>query len=299
MQVELHLFVAHLIGRQRYWAAANVLMTCFRLANVDCAALWRSTEAFLTGRSGGSDERTAYSRLVLLQTFMEGLLCVGIAEIPSGQTVWNNLRRGHDNLRLLLSRRLGEQNTWENSRSYWRGKLIDFDKATSDAGPGSYRGPSQLLQLAQRHATTHDDLYLADAVRWRIDVMARTVDATTATYLDGALLLPFGAYSKRFEVTIIQDRSLQHRSLASPQAGRQATVVMRSSGPSGSSHIHTLQSQLPWQHSSALGGRSLYKPSTDMIILQNGQQYSRPARIPRASLDNAVWEGPVPGQQPV
>lgn len=83
----LHLFVALLIGRQRFWAAANVMMTCFRLANVDCAALWKSTEGFLTGRSGGSDEPTAYFRLVLLQTFMEGLLCVGIAEVPSGPTV--------------------------------------------------------------------------------------------------------------------------------------------------------------------------------------------------------------------
>jgi len=275
------------------------MMTCFRLANIDCAALWKSTEAFLTGRSGGSEEPTACFRLMLLQTFMEGLLCVGIAEFPSGPIVWNNLRREHDNLRPLLSRRLAEQNTWENSRSYWRGKLIDFDKATSDAGPGSYRGPPQLLQLAQRHATTHGDRYLADAVRWRIDVMARRVHATTATYLDGALLLPFGAYSKQFNVTIVPDRSLQHRLLASPQAGRQAIIAVQSSGPSGLSHVQTLQSQLPWQHSSALGGRFLYKPSTDMIILQNGQRYSRPARIPRASLDNAVWEGPVPGQQPV
>ena len=294
-----HLFVADLLRRKRFWAAADVMTTCFRLANVDCAALWKSTEEFLTGRSGGNDEPTACFRLVLLQIFMEGLLCVGITEIPSGPTLWNNLRREHNNLRVLLSRRLAEDNTWENSRSCWRGKLIDFDKATFDTGPQFYRETPQVLQLAQRHATEHDDRYLADAARWRIDVVMRRADVATASYLDGALLLPFGAYSKRYNLTIVQDRSFQHRPLASLQAGRQANVASRSSGPSNSSHIHTLQSQLPWQHSGALGGRFVYKPSTDTIILESGRQLSRPAQISIASLDNAAWEGPVPGQQTV
>lgn len=226
---------------------------------------------------------------------MEGMLSVGLDTIPNELNLWNELQRRHNNLRALLRNRLGED-TWINSRGYWRGRLIDFDKATSDADPPIHRRPLELFQQVQTHAKQHGDRYLADSVRWRLDVMPHRTDVAAASYLDGALLLPIGAYSKRYNTTIVQDRPSQQQPSASLQAAGQLNAAMRSSGPSGSSQTQTqtLQSQPPWQHSEALGGKFWYKPSTDTIVLQGGRQFSRPAHIPRAWLGKAAWEGPVP-----
>lgn len=291
----LYQFITHLFRRQRFWAAANVMITCFRLANFHCAALWASTREFLSSDPGHGDEPTACFGLVLLQIFMEGMLSVGLDAIPNKLNLWNELQRQHNNLRALLRNSLGED-TWVNSRGYWRGRLIDFDKVTSDAGPQIHRGPPELLQQVQTHAEEHGDRYLADSVRWRLDVILHGTDVAATRYLDGALLLPIGAYSKRYNITIVQDQPSQQRHSAPLQATSQANAAMRSSGPSGSSQTqtHTLQSQPPWQHSEALGGKFWYKPSTETIVLQGGQRFSRPAHIPRASLGKAAWEGPLP-----
>jgi hypothetical protein len=48
--------------------------------------------------------------------------------------------------------------------------------------------------------------------------------------------------------------------------------------------------QPPWQFSQSLGGYYVYQPSTDLIILQNGRQFSRPPQIPISSLSNAFYE---------
>jgi hypothetical protein len=154
----LYSFVSHLLRRQRSWAAANVMTTCFRLANFHCSALWASTREFLSGNPRHGDEPTSCFGLMLLQIFMEGMLSVGLDAIPHGSNLWNDLQRQHNNLRALLGNRL-DKDTWVNSRSYWRGKLIDFDTATMYNGPQVHREPPQLLQQVQAHAERHGDRY--------------------------------------------------------------------------------------------------------------------------------------------
>jgi hypothetical protein len=50
----------------------------------------------------------------------------------------------------------------------------------------------------------------------------------------------------------------------------------------------------PWQYSPALGGEFVYKPNTDELVLRDGRHFARPQNIPRTSLVNASWSGPLP-----
>lgn len=55
--------------------------------------------------------------------------------------------------------------------------------------------------------------------------------------------------------------------------------------------------QPPWQHSDALGGRYVYNPPTDMVVLSSGATQPRPPKAPIELFANARWDGPLPSNQ--
>jgi hypothetical protein len=125
-------FVGHLLHLERYWAAAHVMTTCFRLDSIACAAIWRSAQWFLQESSPYEDDHTACFRMVLLLVFMEGLLCCDLKKYRTTLDLWNQAKTGRDVRHLpSLQTRFGAE-AWLNSRSNVRCQLLDLDKSIHD-----------------------------------------------------------------------------------------------------------------------------------------------------------------------
>jgi hypothetical protein len=122
---------------------------------------------------------------------------------------------------------------------------------------------------------------------------------TTSTRRKGALNLPVNLYLKRREMVqgalpVVKAGAAGTQSERSDHPAHQSGIPVQSGGPSLKSKATMLQSRPPWQYSQSLGGSYVYKRSVDMIVRQDGQQFQRPSRIHPSSLQNAVWEGPLP-----
>jgi len=131
---------------------------------VDCAAIWKSTWRFLRGGSANDDEPTAYFRMQLMQTFMQGLLRVGHNSTGERSDAWSSVQSASDSLRPVLQRKVG-RNDWLNSRGYWRGQFLEIDKALSDRNPQVRQPRSEVLQtgmplLPPEVNLCSDNLYL-------------------------------------------------------------------------------------------------------------------------------------------
>jgi hypothetical protein len=117
---------------------------------------------------------------------------------------------------------------------------------------------------------------------------------TTSTRPESALNLPFNVYLKRRALVHGDLTSTRNQYVRSETSANQSGIPVSSGGPPSGSKPPMLQSRPPWQYSQSLGGNYVHKPSTDVIVRQDGQQFRRPSRIPISSLQTAVWEGPLP-----
>jgi hypothetical protein len=299
----LYQFVEYLLRQERFWAAANVMTTCFRSYSITCAAIWRSTQWFLQGNTTDEDDHTACFRMILLLVFMEGLLYCGLGEGRTMLGLWNQAKTERDPRLLPLGKRLGAE-TWLSSRSYVRCQLLDLDKSIHDRNERKDLQPAtiddrQRLQRLYAYAERNDDRYLLEDIRWRTSMLFASNPPTTSTRRKGALNLPINLYLKRRGMVqgalpVVKAGAAGKESERSDHPAHQSGIPVQSGGPSLESKAPMLQSQPPWQYSQNLGGSYVYKRSIDMIVRQDGQQFQRPSWMHPSSLQNAVWERPLP-----
>jgi hypothetical protein len=276
-----------------------VMTTCFRLDKTAYAAIWSSSKRFLQRSSRDEDDHTACYRMVLLLVFMEGLLCCGLEKDRTTLDLWNQAKRERD-LPLLpaLGKRFGAE-TWLNSRSNVRSQLLDLDKSIHDRNERKDRRPAtvddhQRIQRLQAHAGQNDDKFLLEGIQWRIDMLFASNPPTTSTRPESAFNLPINIYLKRRALVQGDLTSTRNQYVRSETSANQSCIPVWSGGPPSGLKAPMLQSRPPWQYSQSLGGNYVYKPSTDVIVRQDGQQSRRPSRMPISSLQDAVWEGPLP-----
>jgi hypothetical protein len=299
----LYTFIGSLIRQENYWAAAQVMTICLQLPMVDCAALWKPTETFLRGGSADDDEPTAYFRLLLIQTFMEGLLrMMRMGFDPSGALAkwWAAFHSASASLLPVLQQKFG-RGIWLNSRGHWRGLFLEINKRIFDRNPEirqhALKQSQQLLKPLHQHAVLHDDRSLLITHQVQINILTKSTPQSLITYLDGATKLPTGSATSQNDLPLARHERTQHRSAPATQVIRQSNVTIAGTGSSKKPQtpLVTLQSRPPWQHSQSLGGYFVYRPSTDTIMLQDGRQFMRPTQMHRASLTIAAWEGPLTG----
>jgi hypothetical protein len=230
---------------------------------------------------------------------MEGLLCCDLKKYRTTLDLWNQAKTERD-LRHLpsLQTRFGAE-TWLNSRSNVRCQLLDLDKSIHDLNERKDRRlgtveSKQRLQRLQAHAERNDDRCLLGGIQWRIDILFASNPPATSTRTESALNLPINIYLKRRALVQGDLASTRNQYVRLKTSASQSGIPVSSGGPPSGSKAHMLQSRPPWQYSQGLGGSYVYEPSTDVIVRQDGQRFRRPSRIPISSLQNAVWEGPLP-----
>ena len=230
----LYAFIGSLKDRRNYWAAANVMAICLQSRSADYAALWKATERFLRGDPRRDDEPTVYFSMVLMQTFMEGLMSPDASGDRS--KLWASFKLASDSLSPVLQRKFG-RGVWHNSRGYWRGHFLAIDKALSDGNPQirqpALRQAQCLLPHLYAHAARHDDRSLLKVNRLRKALLVQVVRSTPQspiTYLDGAPVVPIGAPANRNAFTSINSRPVQQESVPTIKTAHRSDIAVRSGG---------------------------------------------------------------------
>lgn len=223
----LYNFLTYLLQKQNYWPAAHVMTACFQLSDADCARIWRSAAGFLQGGSGGDDEPTACFRMTVLQTFMEGLLCLSFGK-PATHTLmnqgalpsWNKLLAERERLVALL-RTVSKADVWTNSRCHLRCRILDLDKQMFDRNTRYSRQEesgdrAELLRL-ETDARQNHDYRLLDCIRWRKEVLMERKDPKAISSVAWYLAMPFDIYTRRYE--LVRNARIVSGSNNPPQAG--------------------------------------------------------------------------------
>jgi hypothetical protein len=231
----LYTLVSHLVQQQQYWAAAQVMTICLQLPTADCAALQKATGTFLRGDPKSDDEPTVYFRMLLIQTFMEGLLGIGFERSGESSKLWSSFRAACNQLHPVLEEKFGKQ-VWCNSRGYWRDQVLDIDRALSDRNPQlrqqALRRSQLLLPQLRIHATRHCDRKLLVVFQRQSALLVRSTPQSPITSLDGARLLPIGDSANRNASPVIKGQLASQQSVPAVQTMHRSNIVTRSGGPS-------------------------------------------------------------------
>jgi hypothetical protein len=219
----------------------------FHQDDVDCEGMWYAIESFVTRKSCEDDEPAIFSRLAILETFMEGLLFWGLENVMSldkcSLPSWKQCLANVDDLRILLEQKSGSD-AWLTSLAHCRLQLLKIDKdvygQSTKRARYDYIGNSiNILSQVQAQSENAGNNRTLEGALWRLRVLRAGEDPESISCPNVEIAVPFGLYSRYHALARLTfEASKYPDSLSSPSTSQHDEYTSHGSSSSVAPRLH-------------------------------------------------------------
>lgn len=206
--VPIHGLLKHLLQRESYWAAEQVLEICFQrraLLYFRFMDIWEAVEWFVRSDEFDSKNEKLLAKIAIMQTVCEGALRWNLSNMdiePRGSRMWSwSIARSALTQFVAQQDGIAGAREWKVSHGSIRAQLINIDREIIHSDDEEKRGESErkafavndversskylgVLEDLRTRAEYNQDLRLIPEIEWRIECLSGSLRSPIQTLHD-------------------------------------------------------------------------------------------------------------------